>query len=130
MNKVILIGNLTKDPEGTTTSNGIEVCKFNLAVSRRFKNADGEKETDFLQIVAWRKTAELCGRYLHKGSKCAIVGSIQTRSYEANDGGRRYVTEIVADEVEFLESKKEPKADEMPGKIKDLKPIDDEDLPF
>lgn len=130
MNKVILIGNLTKDPEGTTTSNGIEVCKFNLAVSRRFKNADGDKETDFLQIVAWRKTAEICGRYLHKGSKCAIVGSIQTRSYEANDGGRRYVTEIVADEVEFLESKKEPKADEMPGKIKDLKPIDDEDLPF
>ena len=106
MNKVILIGNLTKDPELTTTNNGIEVCKFTVAVQRKFKNKDGEYEADFINCVAWRKTAEFVNQYFSKGKKIACVGSIQTRTYEAQDGGTRYVTEVVADEVEKLDWEK------------------------
>ena len=123
MNKVLLIGNLTKDPELSTTTNGISVCKFTLAVSRRFGNND----TDFLPIIAWRGQAENCSKFLKKGSKAAISGSIQTRSYDANDGSKRYITEIVADEVQFL-STKTSSADEATSNM-DMKPIDDA-LPF
>lgn len=128
MNKVILIGNLTKDVDFTTTNNGIAVAKFTLAVSRRFKNADGENETDFLNIVVWRNQAENCSKFLKKGNKCAVVGNIQTRSYEAQDGSKRYITEIVADEVEFLNTK----TDVIKEKVAsgELKPIDDDSLPF
>ena len=91
MNKVYLIGNLTRDPEMRSTSAGIPVCNFSIAVNRRF-------------IVAWRQLAELCGRYLAKGRKVAVFGSIQTRSYEAQDGSKRTAFDIVADEVEFLSS--------------------------
>lgn len=101
MNKVFLIGNLTKDPEVSNTNNGIPVCKFSLAVSRSYNNA----ETDFLPIIVWRKQAENCGKFLRKGSKAAVSGSVQTRSYDANDGTKRYITEIVADEVQFLSTK-------------------------
>ncbi len=101
MNKVFLIGNLTKDPEMSNTNNGITVCKFTLAVSRRF----GNTETDFLPVIVWRGQAENCGKFLKKGSKAAVAGSIQTRSYDAQDGGKRYITEIVADEVQFLSTK-------------------------
>ena len=105
MNKVYLIGNLTRDPEMRSTSAGIPVCNFSIAVNRRFKNAQtGQQETDFFNIVAWRQLAELCGRYLAKGRKVAVVGSIQTRSYEAQDGSKRTAFDIVADEVEFLSS--------------------------
>ena len=105
MNKVYLIGNLTRDPEMRSTSAGIPVCNFSIAVNRRFKNAQtGQQETDFFNIVAWRQLAELCGRYLAKGRKVAVFGSIQTRSYEAQDGSKRTVFDIVADEVEFLSS--------------------------
>ena len=102
MNKVILIGNLAADPELRQTGSGVPVCTFRLAVSRRFSNAQGVKETDFFTVVAWRQTAELCSRFLTKGRKCAVVGSLQTRSYDAQDGSKRYVTEVVADEVEFI----------------------------
>ena len=105
MNKVYLIGNLTRDPEMRSTSAGIPVCNFSIAVNRRFKNAQtGQQETDFFNIVAWRQLAELCSRYLVKGRKVAVFGSIQTRSYEAQDGSKRTAFDIVADEVEFLSS--------------------------
>ena len=102
MNKVILIGNLASDPEGRTTQSGIAQCSFRLAVQRRFKGANGERETDFLPVVCWRKTAEFAQRYLAKGRKVAVDGSIQTRSYDAQDGSKRYVTEIIADSVEAV----------------------------
>ena len=105
MNKVYLIGNLTRDPEMRSTSAGIPVCNFSIAVNRRFKNAQtGQQETDFFNIVAWRQLAELCSRYLAKGRKVAVFGSIQTRSYDAQDGTKRTAFDIVADEVEFLSS--------------------------
>ena len=105
MNKVYLIGNLTRDPEMRSTNTGIPVCNFSIAVNRRFKNAQtGQQETDFFNIVAWRQLAELCSRYLVKGRKVAVFGSIQTRSYEAQDGTKRTAFDIVADEVEFLSS--------------------------
>ena len=103
MNKVYLIGNLTRDPEMRSTQAGINVCNFSIAVNRR-KRADGQQETDFFNIVAWRQLAELCSRYLAKGRKVAVFGSIQTRSYEAQDGSKRTAFVIVADEVEFLSS--------------------------
>ena len=103
MNKVFLIGNLTRDPEMRSTQSGVPVCNFSIAVNRRFRNAQtGQQETDFLNIVAWRQLAELCGRYLTKGRKVAVTGSIQTRTYEAQDGSKRSAFDIVADEVEFL----------------------------
>ena len=102
MNKAILIGNLTRDPEVRTTQSGVSMCSFTIAVNRRFTAADGSKQTDFIPVITWRKTAELCGQYLSKGRKVGVIGEIQTRSYEAKDGTKRYVTEVVADEVEFL----------------------------
>ncbi|HPD01762.1 MAG TPA: single-stranded DNA-binding protein [Eubacteriales bacterium] len=127
MNKVILIGNLTKNPELTKTSNDIYLCKFTLAVSRKYSR-DGNRETDFLPVVVWRGQAENCGKYLKKGSRAAVFGSIQTRSYEDNNGIRRYVTEIAADEVQFLSTKSEG---EQQDEVFDdaMKAVDD-DLPF
>ena len=107
MNKVILIGNLANDPESRTTASGIAQCTFRLAVQRRFANAQGVREADFLTIVCWRQTAELCSRYLSKGRKVAVEGSIQVRSYDAQDGSKRYVTEIIAENVEFLGSRED-----------------------
>ena len=102
MNKAILIGRLTADPELQTTSSGVDVCRFSLAINRPFKSQSGETQADFLNIVVWRAAAQNCYKYLKKGSQCAVVGSIQTRSYEDNNGIKRYVTEIVAENVEFL----------------------------
>ena len=102
MNKAILIGRLTRDPELRTTSNDISVTSFTIAVDRNFNNQQGEKETDFIPIVAWRKLAETCAKYLAKGRLVAVSGRMQVRSYEGKDG-KRYVTEVVADEVQFLE---------------------------
>ena len=107
MNRVILIGNLTKDPEFNTTNSGISVCRFTVAVNRKFKNENGESESDFINIVTWRGLADNCGKYLHKGNKVSVCGSIQTRSYDTPDGTKRYVTEVIADEVEFLTPVKE-----------------------
>mgnify|MGYP004599106399 FL=1 len=103
MNKVLLIGNLTKDPEMRSTQSGVAVCNFSIAVNRRFRNPQtGQQETDFLNVIAWRQLAELCGKYLAKGRKVAVTGSIQARTYEAEDGSKRTAWDIVADEVEFL----------------------------
>ncbi|HIS03842.1 MAG TPA: single-stranded DNA-binding protein [Candidatus Pullichristensenella avicola] len=104
MNKAILIGNLANDPETRTTASGVTMCQFRLAVQRRFANQQGVREADFFNIIAWRQTAELCARYLSKGRKVAVEGSIQNRSYDAQDGSKRYITEIVAENVEFLSS--------------------------
>ena len=103
MNKVFLIGNLTRDPEMRSTQSGVAVCNFSIAVNRRFRNPQtGQQETDFLNVIAWRQLAELCAKYLAKGRKVAISGSIQARAYEAKDGSKRTAWDIVADEVEFL----------------------------
>lgn len=127
MNRVTLVGNLTRDPELAQTSGGIKYCRFSLAVSRNYSK-DGKRETDFLPIIVWRAQADNCAKYLKKGSLAAVCGSIQTRSYDDKDGTRRYATEIVADEVQFLSTKRE---DERDGGdfADDLKPVDD-DLPF
>ena len=129
MNKVYLIGNLTRDPEITTTTNGISRANFTLAVQRRFMNADGERDTDFINIVVWRAQADNCHKFLKKGSKAAISGSIQTRNYDAPDGTKRYVTEIVADEVEFLSTKNSEGASKV-EEVAKLQPVEDDDLPF
>ena len=102
MNKVILIGNLTRDPELRTTPSGVSVCSFSIAVNRRRANQQGERETDFFNIIAWRGLGDLCGKYLSKGRKVCVTGEIQNRSYDGKDGVKRYVTEIIADDVEFL----------------------------
>lgn len=132
MNKVILIGNLTKDPEISTTTNGVSVCRFSLAVTRRYTNANGDREADFINIVVWRALADNCHKFLRKGSKAAVVGNLQSRMYDAPDGTKRYVTEVVADEVEFISTKNadtaEAKKDE--EEVTKLEPIDDNDLPF
>jgi single-strand DNA-binding protein len=101
MNQACLVGNLTKNPELRTTQNGISTCTFTIAVNRR-KGADGVQKADFIPVVTWRQQAENCARYLAKGRKVAVVGSIQTRNYDAHDGTKRYVTEIIATEVTFL----------------------------
>lgn len=101
MNRFFATGRLTKDPEKRTTQSGVSVCTFTLAVDRRYKNANGERETDFFPVVCWRQVADLSAQYLSKGKHVAIAGEVQMRSYE-KDGQKRYVTEIVADEVQFL----------------------------
>lgn len=132
MNKVFLIGNLTKDPELTKTQqNGTALCKFTLAITRNYSK-DGKHETDFLPITVWRAQAENCAKFLKKGSKAAISGSIQTRTYDAN-GERHYVTEIVADEVQFLTTKNEDGEDVIADDADfsdSLDPVTDEDIPF
>lgn len=100
MNQAFLIGNIVRDPEVKTTNAGIKVCNFTIAINRRMKN-NGEQQTDFFNIVAWRQLAELCEKYLNKGKKVAVIGSIQTRTYE-KDGVKRTAWDILADEVEFL----------------------------
>ncbi len=106
MNKVFLIGRLTRDPELRYTSNNIAVATFSLAVNRNFTNNAGEREADFVNIVVWRKQAENVKNYLGQGSQVAIDGRIQSRSYTGEDGKKRYITEVIADNVEFLGTKK------------------------
>ena len=134
MNKVYLIGNLTRDPEISTTTSGISVCRMAIAVGRRFSNAEGGRETDFFNVTAWRGTADNCAKFLKKGNKIAVSGSIQTRNYEKADGTKGFSIDIVADEVEFLSSKNDGTAEGgMPvggSPISDLQPIDDDNLPF
>ena len=127
MNKVFLVGRLTKAPELKTTPNGVSVATFTIAVTRR----TNREESDFLNIVTWRGLADNCGKYLSKGQQVAVVGEIRTRSYEAKDGSRRYVTEIQADDVEFLakagqRGQENPEfAAEMEGMM-----VEDEELPY
>ncbi len=105
MNKVFLIGRLTRDPELRYTSTNLPVATFSLAVNRNFTNQSGEREADFINIVVWRKQAENVKNYLTQGSQVAIDGRIQTRTYNGEDGKKRYITEVIADNVQFLDSK-------------------------
>ena len=120
MNQVTLIGNLANDPESRVTNSGKAQCSFRLAVQRRFANAQGVREADFLNVVCWGKTAENCARYLAKGRKAAVQGSIQNRSYVAQDGSKRYVTEIIAENVSFLAASKQ--------QVAEARPADDEEI--
>ena len=126
MNKAILIGRLAADPELRTTGSGLSVCKFTLAVARRFADASGKRQADFLPVIVWRQQAEACARYLSKGKQAAVVGEIQTRSYDAQDGTKRYVTEIIAESVEFLT----PKSTANGAVPEGFSEIDDDELPF
>lgn len=130
MNKLIIIGNLTKDPELSETSSGISYTKFTVAVSRNYTNSDGERETDFFDITAWRERAELCVKYLRKGNKVGIVGSVQFRTYEDDDGNKRKITEIKVDEIEFLTPKSSSEEAKPSKKGKPQLEETDEDLPF
>jgi single-strand DNA-binding protein len=146
MNKVVLIGRLTKDPElKFTPGTGTAVATFTLAVDRRLPNKNGQREADFVPIVVWGKQAESTANYMSKGKLMGVSGRIQTRSYEAKDGTRRYVTEVVADEVQFLEwgngtnsnrsatqSNSEYSAMDFEGSIyeDEMTPVDDGDIPF
>lgn len=110
MNKVFLIGRLTRDPELRYTSGNVPVATFSLAVDRTFSNANGEREADFFNIVAWRKAAETISQYMKKGSQIAVDGRLQSRSYDDANGQKRYVTEVVVDNFQFLDSKKNAEA--------------------
>lgn len=139
MNKVYLIGNLTRDPEISTTTSGISVCRMSIAVSRRFANAEGGRDADFFNITAWRGTADNCAKFLKKGNKIAVSGSIQTRTYDKQDGTKGFSIDIIADEVEFLTSRNGENGEgsseggmNMGGSnpVSDLQPISDDNLPF
>lgn len=139
MNKVFLIGNLTRDPELSQTPTGVSVCRMSIAVGRRFSNAEGGRETYFFNVTAWRGNAENCAKFLKKGNKVAVAGSIQVRNYERQDGSKGTSVDIVADEVEFLTSRNdsgEAGSAEggmgvgSTGPVSDLQPISDDDLPF
>jgi single-strand DNA-binding protein len=129
MNHVILIGRLTKDPEIRYTPNGNPVSNFTLAVDRPFTDQAGERQADFIPIVVWGKSAEASANYLRKGRMVAIEGRIQVRTYETKEGDRRWVTEVIAGHVKFLErgqsTKQEPEDNEV-----DLSEINLDDLPF
>lgn len=105
VNKVILVGNLGKDPELRYTPSGAAVATFSLATTNPFKDKEGNKQTEWHNIVAWRQLAEICGKFLHKGKQVYIEGRIQTRSYDDRDGNKRYITEIVADQMQMLGSR-------------------------
>ena len=141
MNRVILTARLANDPEAYTTQGGVSRSTFRVAVQRNFRNANGEREADFLTIVAWRQAADFCNKYLKKGSKVAIEGSIQPRSYDAQDGSKRYVTEIIAEHIESMDKPengaqrpsdnahgKQARSEDQSGDFTEVDP--DEELPF
>ena len=138
MNKVCLIGRITKDPEIRYTTNNIAVATFSLAINRTYKNANGEYDADFINCIAFRNTADLLGKYVHKGDQLGIEGHIQTRNYDDKDGKKVYVTEVVVDSLDFLQNKREEKNEpvvETPvtDPYKDFGEaieISDDDLPF
>lgn len=107
MNHISIIGNIATDIEPRTTQSGVNTCNFRVAVRRRYANAQGVRESDFLTVVCWRGTADYVAKYMHKGSKIAVEGSIQVRQYDAQDGSKRTVTEIIADSVEGLDKREE-----------------------
>ncbi|MDO4571818.1 MAG: single-stranded DNA-binding protein [Clostridia bacterium] len=141
MNKITLIGNLTRDPEVRSTPNGVTVCTFTIAVNRRFASQGGERQTDFFRINAWRQLGETCARYLSKGRKVAVIGELQARTYTANDGATRMSLDVSADEVEFLSPRgseegggaaapaQRPAAAETPD-LAGFSEIQDDDIPF
>ena len=120
MNKVILIGRLTKDPELKTTTSGTPTTTFTIAVDRTFTNQNGQREADFINCVAWRKQAENISRYCFKGSQVAVEGRIQTRNYDAQDGTKRYITEVICDNVTFLGSRNSNQSNNVDGYQTDM----------
>ena len=130
MNKLMLIGNLTRDPEAGSTSNGTSFTRFTIAVNRPFANENGEHAVDFFDIVAWRQLADSCAKYLFKGNKVGVSGSVQRRQYEDRDGNKRTTFDVVANEVEFLSPKNEARENEGSTPRSDMQPVDDRDLPF
>ena len=129
MNKILLTGNLTRDPELSETQSGVAVCRFAIAVKRRF-SSEGEPQADFFNITAWRGLAESVARYCKKGNRVAVTGSVQIRTYEDRDGAKRTSVDVVADEVEFLTPKPQDGAEE-PKKKPALEPFEDDgDIPF
>ena len=140
MNKVFLIGNLTRDPELSETAGGVPVCHFSIAVNRNYASQEGERQTDFFNCTAWRSMAETIARYTKKGKKVAVVGSIQLRNYEDNQGVKRTAVDIIAQDVEFLSPRENgdsfDEMDEMPRQsAPKRKPTlqamdDDTDIPF
>ena len=134
MNKVFLIGNLTRDPELSETNSGIAVCRFSMAVNRR-RTGDGEQQTDFFNVTAWRGLAETVARYCKKGNKVAVSGTIQIRQYEDRDGQKRTSVDVIADEVEFLTPKSGDGENRAPASAPKNRPAiepfdDDDDIPF
>ena len=135
MNKVFLIGNLTRDPELSETNSGVSLCRFAIAVNRRFSGGDAERQTDFFNVTAFRGLADNIARFCKKGNKVAVVGSIQIRNYEDNNGQRRTFVDVVADDVEFLTPKNSGASDDdyapAPRKKPALEAFDDDsDIPF
>ena len=142
INRVILVGRLTKDPEYRQTPNGVSVATFTLAVNRPFTNSQGEREADFINVVVFRRQAENVNNYLSKGSLAGVDGRIQSRSYENQEGRRVFVTEVVADNVQFMDSKGsnqqknqsqqqgQAPAGNNPFANDNNANIDDDDLPF
>ena len=148
MNKVILVGRLTKDPELRATSSGVPVCSFTVACDRRFVKAGEERKADFINCIAWRQTGESIAKFFTKGNRIALEGSIQTRNWQDNEGKTRYATEVVVDQWEFAQSKSEgaggafsspatssglyPVESDAPsvGDIDGFMPIEEDELPF
>ena len=138
MNKCVLVGNLTRDPEAGSTTSGVNFTRFTIAVNRSFTNANGERVADYFDVICWRQLAERCAKYLFKGSKVGINGSVQRRQYEDRDGIKRTSFDVVADEVEFLTPKNSggaPSRDggyqpEEPHPVSDMQPVESDDLPF
>ncbi len=140
MNKILLIGNLTRDPETNTTNDGVQFTRFTIAVNRPFTNSAGERLADYFDVICWRQLADRCAKYLYKGSKVGISGSVQRRQYEDRDGIKRTSFDVVADEVEFLTPKTTdgaqkpretvaPTVDPVTGQM-GMTPVYDDDLPF
>lgn len=143
MNKVFLIGNLTRDPEMSETNSGVPMCRFAIAVNRSYSSSDGERQTDFFNVTAWRGLAENVGKYCKKGNKVAVSGSIQIRNYEDNQGNRRTAVDVVAQDIEFLTARNQNSDDfyessapsrateSAPKKKPALESFDDDgDIPF
>ena len=141
MNKLIIIGNLTRDPETRTVPSGSTVCSFSVAVNRRRSSqTQNQPEADFFRVSAWNKLGDVCQRYLAKGRKVCVVGSVSVSSYEAKDGSTRFSLDVSADDVEFLSPRSEglgggggfapSEADDSKGSDDGFKEVDDDDLPF
>lgn len=133
MNKATIIGNLTRDPELRTVGSGVSVCDFTVAVNRRKGGQAGQPEADFFRVTAWRQLAEVCGKYLSKGSKVCAVGAVSCRTYQTNNGETRATLELVADDIEFLTARGDA-ADtgiqQKPSKPDGFQQVDAEELPF
>jgi single-strand DNA-binding protein len=141
MNKIYLIGNLTRDPELVETPSGVQRCRFAIAVNRNYRSPDGERQTDFFNCVAWRAQAENIARYTKKGNKICVIGSLEMREYEDNTGVRRTAVEVQVQDFEFLTPKTDengfdtaepaPRATAAPKRKPQLQPMDDDgDIPF